>query len=139
MLTSTSKKNYAEALAEGRLKILFIGKKGHDYFKRRLKNVEFITDYKDLYNKANYDELAKASQYIIDAFTSDEVDQVEIYYGRFKNAATQFPEREQFLPVQKIDTDPSEKSKHIPDYIFEPDQAELLSRNGAVDIGDDLF
>ena len=46
-------------------------------------------------------------------------------YGRFKNAAMQFPEAEQFLPVRKLEVVKGEK-KAKADYIFEPDKSSLL-------------
>jgi F-type H+-transporting ATPase subunit gamma len=45
--------------------------------------------------------------------------------GRFKNAATTFPTVEQWLPVPKMDVPTGTKQKKA-DYIFEPDQQQLL-------------
>jgi F-type H+-transporting ATPase subunit gamma len=61
-------------------------------------------------------------------FKSDVTDQVEIFYGRFKNAGTQFPEMEQYLPVPKVEPVKSETVSRAmkPDFLFEPSQVELL-------------
>jgi F-type H+-transporting ATPase subunit gamma len=50
---------------------------------------------------------------------------VDIAYGRFKNAATQFAELEAFLPVPPLDAKDGGKSNA--DYIFEPDKGSLLT------------
>ena len=45
-------------------------------------------------------------------------------YGSFKNAATQIPASEAFLPVPKIESKGGKATKA--DYIFEPGKEELL-------------
>ena len=45
------------------------------------------------------------------------------FYGRFKNAATQFAETVQYLPVPKIETGTTRRV----DYIFEPEKDILLN------------
>ena len=51
-------------------------------------------------------------------------DEVILVYNRFKNAATQIVETETFLPVdQSFDG----KSLKSPDYIFEPNQFEIVN------------
>ncbi len=58
------------------------------------------------------------------AFVNKEYDHVEVAYGRFKNAAMQFAESEQFLPVAKVSQDTSASMRA--DYIFEPEKNALL-------------
>jgi len=49
-----------------------------------------------------------------------------VAYGRVKNAATQFAEADQFLPVAKLEN--SEEDGDLKaDYIFEPDMEGLLA------------
>lgn len=112
---------YAEVAAKGQLDILCIGKKGYDFFRKRYPNV--IGDYVDLFSDLRFDNVAKVSGHLMKAFEAKTYDSVIVAYGRFKNAATQFPEAEQFLPVQKLDVG---ESKQKADYIFEPSQEGLL-------------
>lgn len=123
------KDNYTDAAKSGNLKFLCIGKKGFEFFKRRFPNCTFYDQYQGLYANVDFASVSEVSNKIMEDFKSGTVDQVELYYGRFKNAGTQFPEREQYLPIEKIEvkstTDSKEKNIK-PDYIFEPEQGELL-------------
>ena len=81
--------------------------------------------YVEIFNDLSFDNVAQVSQMLMDGFENKEYDAVTVSYGRFKNAAMQFPETFQFLPVQKLETS-GEGSKHRADYIFEPDETSLL-------------
>jgi F-type H+-transporting ATPase subunit gamma len=63
---------------------------------------------------------------LMDEFSSGKYDAIDIVYGRFKNAATQFPTVEQWLPVPKMEVPAGSKATRKADYIFEPDQQQLL-------------
>jgi F-type H+-transporting ATPase subunit gamma len=115
---------YEEVRKEGKLTILCIGKKGYDVLRRRYPNCTFIRDYVELFNDLSYDNVARVSKRLMDSFASAEYDVVDVAYGRFKNAATQYPESEQWLPVPKME--PSGDKKTTADYIFEPDMESLL-------------
>jgi F-type H+-transporting ATPase subunit gamma len=117
--------NYSDALESGNLSFLCIGKKGYEYFKRRFPKAHFITDYSQLYSHHSLEAITALADRLMNDFKAGTFDQMELYYGRFKNAATQFPEREQYLPVEQQET--SEKTSGMKaDYIFEPNQQELL-------------
>jgi F-type H+-transporting ATPase subunit gamma len=116
---------YEGVRKEGNLTILCIGKKGFDYFRKRYYDCPIVKDYVELFNDLSYDNVAQVSQRLMDAFAAGTYDVVEVSYGRFKNAATQFPETEQWLPVPKTAAAAGEK-KIKADYIFEPDMQSLL-------------
>ena len=106
------------------VKVLCIGKKGFDYFKRRLPADQIIDDHVEIFSDLSFDNIAQVATALMDAFEAKEYDAIEVAYGRFKNAAMQFSESEQFLPVQKLEEEPG--SKRRADYIFEPDKESLL-------------
>lgn len=116
---------YPTLLSAGKITILPVGKKGADFFRKRYSQLPMISDYIELFSNLQSDNVAAVSQLLMDAFMSRQFDAVEISYGRFRNAAMQFPETEQFLPVAKIESDET-SSKKKADYIFEPDQHSLL-------------
>ncbi len=116
---------YSKQLGEGKLTLLFIGKKGFEWFRRRYRDVEFITNHIPVYDNPAYENVALVSSKLMAEFTSGKYDAVELVYGRFKNAATTFPTTEQWLPVPKMEVPAGEKQKKA-DYIFEPDQQQLL-------------
>jgi F-type H+-transporting ATPase subunit gamma len=122
---ATINEKYPTQLAAGKVTILPIGKRGADFFKKRYPNLPMITEYTEIFSNLTSDNVARASQQMMDAFVAKKYDAVEISYGRFRNAAMQFPETEQFLPVAKIAVE-GDAPKKKADYIFEPDQASLL-------------
>ncbi|MBK8968751.1 MAG: ATP synthase F1 subunit gamma [Saprospiraceae bacterium] len=115
---------YAQQRAEGRVSVMFIGKKGNDYFRRRFKDMALITEHINLFANLEYELTSEVAQTLMDAFSSGKYDAIDIVYGRFKNAAMQFPTVEQWLPVAKLES--TNTSKMRADYIFEPDKQELL-------------
>lgn len=116
---------YDKQRREGKLTILFIGKKGFEWFRRRYRDVEFITDHIPVYDNPAYENVSTVSGKLMTEFASGKYDAVDVVYGRFKNAATTFPTTEQWLPVPKMETSSGAKQKKA-DYIFEPDQQLLL-------------
>lgn len=120
---------YSEVRAKGGLTILCVGKKGFDFFRKRYTDCTIISDYVALFDDLGFENVAQVSQFAMDGFNNGDYDVVEASYGRFKNAALQFPECIQFLPVTKIEkeTPKGEKTKsHRADYLFEPSKEELL-------------
>jgi F-type H+-transporting ATPase subunit gamma len=115
---------YAQQRRDGKVTVLFIGKKGYDFFRRRFRDLNYITDYIGLYDQMGYENVSEVSQKLMDEFSSGKYDSIDIIYGRFKNAGTQFPTAERWLPVPKMKTDGISKKKA--DYIFEPNQQQLL-------------
>ncbi|MCC6460633.1 MAG: ATP synthase F1 subunit gamma [Saprospiraceae bacterium] len=117
---------YAEQRRNGNVTMLFIGKKGYDYFRRRYRDVQLNTDHIHLFDNLEYEQSSPVARLLMDEFVSGKYDSIDIVYGRFKNAATQFPTVEQWLPVPKMKAAPGAASKLRADYIFEPDQQQLL-------------
>ncbi len=123
---ATINTKYAKQRDNGKLTIICIGKKGYDFFRRRYSNVNIVSDYVELFNDLSFDNVQKVAQVIMDNFEAKKYDHVSVAYGRFKNAAMQFPETAQFLPVPKLEVSKNESKKKKADYIFEPEQASLL-------------
>lgn len=119
--------HYSAQAKSGELQFLCIGKKGFEFARRRFSNCRIMDEYVPLYASGSFDRIAELADYVMAEFKAEKFDQIELYYGRFKNAGTQFPEREQFLPVEKIVVGLENKPKTMrSDYIFEPVQEELL-------------
>lgn len=109
--------------------MLFIGKKGYDFFRRRVTDVQFNTEHIGMYETATYEDVDVLGQQLMEAFSSGKYDAIDIVYGRFKNAGTQFPTVQAWLPVPKMETPAGEADKkQRADYIFEPGQQELLEQ-----------
>ena len=118
----------SEVRAAGKLSLFFVGKKGFDYFRKRYTDINLNKEHLNLFADLQFENVAVLAQEMIEKFEAAEFDKVFVTYGRFKNAALQFAEKVQFLPVEKIETVKDAKSgkETNADYIFEPSKEELL-------------
>jgi F-type H+-transporting ATPase subunit gamma len=117
---------YGRQRRDGNVKVLFVGKKGYDYFRRRFRDLGFITDYIPEYDNPSYENISAIARVLMGEFSKGQHDAIEIVYGRFRNAATQIPTAEQWLPVPKMEAPAGAAKTKKADYIFEPDQQKLL-------------
>jgi F-type H+-transporting ATPase subunit gamma len=117
-----TEEKYAAQFKKGNVTVLPIGKKALDFFSKRKFNV--IPDYALMLSNISFDEASKTGQFIMDAFKAGRFDKVEVVYNEFKNVATQILRTEQFLPVAQAKT---EKNAAEVDYIFQPNQEEILT------------
>jgi len=100
--------------------ILSIGKKSSEDFTKNGFNV--LSTHDELYSDLTFDNTSEIAQTIMDAFTNTEYDKVVVIYNQFKNAATQIVMNEQFLPIES----PENSESTIGDYIFEPNQKDIV-------------
>ncbi|MDZ4715554.1 MAG: ATP synthase F1 subunit gamma [Cytophagales bacterium] len=112
---------YAAQQARGNVSILPIGKRALDYFSKR--NFRVHNQFAGLFHGLSFDGAAEAGSFMIQGFRNGEFDRIEIVYNQFKNIATQILMVEQFLPVLPLPTE----SKQEVDYIFQPNQEEILA------------
>ena len=112
---------YKEQYAAKNVEIISIGKKIRDLL--RIKKVDVQTSHDELLDNINFESVTELSNVLIDKFLKKEYDKILLIYNRFKNAATQELEIEQFLPLVPENTDEEQAEK---DYIFEPNKQELL-------------
>lgn len=115
---------YAQIRAKGNLTILCVGKKGYDFLRKRYPDVHFIADFVTAFDNLSAENISRVSGTLMKGFEERAFDHVTVAYGRFKNAATQYPETEQFLPVAKLQVEGDSKQRAW--YIFEPDAESLL-------------
>lgn len=101
------------------VKVLTIGKKGHDLLK---KTQEVHANHAELWDDFNFANSADIAKEIMEAFANNEYDEVRVIYNQFKNAATQIIKNEQFLPISIEGTTDVAQA----DYIFEPNKEQIL-------------
>jgi F-type H+-transporting ATPase subunit gamma len=118
----TINQKYASQLANGKVKILPIGKKGYEHFGKNGFNL--VDNFWDIFTGLSFEKVQEAAQYATKAFEAREVDAVEIIYSEFKNAASQVYVAETFLPVPKVQ---NEASAGKADFIFEPGKDVLVA------------
>ncbi len=103
------------------VKLICVGRKGHDFFRRTRTDV--IGSFSRLGDYPSYDDLRPISRLVIDAYTSGEIDSMTIIYPRFINTVFQRPEQQGLLPS----TPPEDADVRAVDYIYEPDAASVLA------------
>lgn len=107
--------------------IICIGKKGAEYFTRNYSKGGFTInrEYQELFSDLSFDNTKQVPELIMNRFSAERYDSVHVAYARFKNAAVQFAEAKQFLPV--VDDTKAEGPTTNADYIFEPSKEVLLA------------
>jgi len=111
-----------ELNSNSELTILSIGKKSSEFFKKNKYNVHSTHD--DVFQDVSYEEVSKIAGLILNDFANEKFDKVILVYNQFKNAATQIVMQEDFLPLNKTQ---SENSPEPVDYIYEPGKDEILN------------
>ena len=99
--------------------IICIGKKSHDYFKRRDFNI--IKSYRDFWNTLNVSDALSIGDMIVEKYLSGEVDSVEVIYNEFVNVASQKIICKSFLPISY---DVSEKDSC--ELLYEPSKENVV-------------
>ncbi|MAN49931.1 MAG: ATP synthase F1 subunit gamma [Flavobacteriales bacterium] len=114
-------KNISEnKYSKSKISLLTIGKKGSEFFARNNYNV--ISSHDELYDELTFENSSKIAESIINSFLNKKFDKVILVYNQFKNAATQIIVSEQFLPIK-----PQQTTNAVKNYIFEPNQEEIVS------------
>ena len=114
-------KNISEnKYSKSKISLLTIGKKGSEFFARNNFNV--ISSHDELYDELTFENSSKIAESIINSFLNKKFDKVILVYNQFKNAATQIIVSEQFLPIK-----PQQTTNAVKNYIFEPNQEEIVS------------
>jgi F-type H+-transporting ATPase subunit gamma len=113
---------YYEQFKNGNLKLLTIGKKGFDYFRKQ--SINMLPEQNNLLHNLTFDNVDLVAEQVMSSFASKEFDKVELIYNQFKNAAVQNLTAEVFLPVETL---PAGEVKTTPaDYIYEPDKEDII-------------
>jgi F-type H+-transporting ATPase subunit gamma len=103
----------------GEIKLMTIGRKGHEFLKNRQKVVK---NYSNIFGNLNYQTAALLAQEVIQGYLAEEYDKVFILFNAFKSVMSQEITLQQLLPVA-----PPAQAEEVPtQYIYEPSQGALL-------------
>ncbi len=108
--------------------VLPIGKKAMDAFRRTeyfISGQDLPHNLNELFDGLSFAKAAPAAEKIMEAFANKQFDKVIIVYNQFKNAAVQFVQAEQLLPLVPATVDPNAKATTT-DYIYEPGKEEIV-------------
>jgi F-type H+-transporting ATPase subunit gamma len=117
-----NREDFREQAAAGELKVLCVGKKASDFYAKQ--RGLFQKHFNELYDQPDFEHAAPVADEIMKGFAEGLFDRVILVYNRFKNAAVQYVQVENMLPVSPPEQ--GEAKKHSTDYIFEPDREEIL-------------
>ena len=118
-ITKEVVKTIEEKYANNSVDIFAIGKKGTSLAKQH----KVIDTRNDIFDDLSFDNVAVIAQKLMDLFVDGSYDKIELVYNQFKNAATQIPQVEQFLPIKPIEGGEAITNS---DYIFEPSKEEIV-------------
>ena len=113
---NTVQKNYSNVKVD----VFAIGKKGADVLSKKFT---IIQKRNDIYDDLTFDNVAAIAEELMTLYTDGAYDKIELVYNQFKNAATQIPQVEQFLPIKPIEGGEAIANS---DYIFEPSKEEIV-------------
>ena len=103
--------------------VMPMGKKALDFFKKR--NFNIIADFSQVFSDVSFNNVKLAAEFVMKAYENGTYDQVVMVYNEFKNVATQFVQVEQFLPIQKAESQAGSTSSET-DYIVEPSKEFII-------------
>ena len=110
-----------EKYSTAEVDLFSIGKKGADVLS---KNFNIAATNNDVFDALTFDNVATVAEELMKLYVAGTYDKIEIVYNQFKNAATQIPQVEQFLPIKPIEQEDATAVNS--DYIFEPSKIEIV-------------
>lgn len=114
---ATIQEKYSNASVD----LFTIGKKGTDVLS---KTQTVIATRNELFDDLTFDNVAAVAEELMEMYTGGAYDKIEVVYNQFKNAATQIPQVEQFLPIKPIEV--GDANAVNSDYIFDPSKEEIV-------------
>jgi len=109
------------------LDLLLIGRKGHDYLKRR-PGMNIFKVYENFLGtgQVSYAPASLIGKELVDLFGSEQYDAVFLAFNAFRSAISQEPLIKQLLPVVPA-VEESNSGEYLADYLYEPNATEVLS------------
>lgn len=101
------------------VEILTLGKKANDVLSKTYTVAE---NNNAIFEDLKYDNVAAIAENLMQWFLDGKYDEISIVYNQFVNAATQNVITEQFLPIEKFETE----EEVILEYIFEPGKEQIV-------------
>ena len=112
------------------VKIVTIGRKGRDYFRRR--NAPVLEVLTGVWDKLDLEQARTVARKVLTPFVQGEVDSVYVVYNEFKSAMSQKVVAEPLIPLQQTVAAPAAENAEThewssnPEFLFEPNRKALL-------------
>jgi F-type H+-transporting ATPase subunit gamma len=112
---------YLEEHRRLKVSLLAVGRKGRDAFRRR--PVTMAGERINLFRKLEFTDARDIAREIIELYTRQSVDAVDVLYNEFKSIMTQRVRIERFLPIAPITP---QEGETLVDYIYEQPPGEIF-------------
>ncbi|MEA3316966.1 MAG: ATP synthase F1 subunit gamma, partial [Bacteroidota bacterium] len=116
---------FSEQAENGNLQIYSFGKHGSEYFENNADKYNIIAYENDLFENLSFENAMPFIEDIMQKFVNKDFDKILIVYNRFKNAAVQILNTQEFLPI-KIDSSKEDNDNSESNYIFEPSKENIV-------------
>lgn len=104
------------------VKLILVGKKAVEFF--RGKKWPILREIPKWGGKITFPEIKKLAKNTVSRFLVREYDEVWLVYSHYINTMTREIKVEKFLNIENLE----ENGKHLPNYIYEPNSAEIYSQ-----------
>jgi F-type H+-transporting ATPase subunit gamma len=111
-------------------RLICMGKKGRDFFRRRKHNI--AGDYVGVVGaRFGFNVAINAGRILIDDFLEGQADEVHMIFSEFVSMARQTPTVQQLLPIPSVEkaeeAGEKEDTGYVPEHICEPSVEELMA------------
>jgi F-type H+-transporting ATPase subunit gamma len=113
--------NYIREKGSDKVLLVTVGRKGRDHFRRR--PVKIVAEYVNIFRQLEFSHAKDLAAKIIDLYTSEQVDAVDLVYNEFKSTMVQNVKLERYLPIEPR---AAAAGEYYADYIYEEPPAEIL-------------
>lgn len=105
------------------IRIFAVGRKGRDFFRRRLGGVH--KEYLNVLGTLSYAHAERIARDLVEGFLAGEHDEVVVAFNEFRSAISQRPTFETLFPLP-LEAEPGEGAADI-DYLYEPSRGAILA------------
>ncbi len=102
------------------ISVIGLGKKAAEIIKKR--GIHVVSVNTSIFDDLSFENTSEIAKHIMAEFRNGTYDKIELIYNQFKNAAVQYVQQEEFLPVREVKTEGAATG----DYIYEPSKEEIL-------------
>lgn len=119
---------YGEKYQEGKVKLICVGRKAHDFFMKR--DYELIGKHLGVFQHLQFSTAQQIVTEIVDGYLNFDYDKVELIYNEFKSIMQQKVVVEEFLPLPIEERVRAEDihQEHFIEYLYEPSERELMEK-----------
>ena len=114
-----------KARGGGEVKLIPVGRKGRDYFRRK---AELENEYVDVFGKFTMDLAREIAGGVIDSFLAGGCDELYLINNQFLNVSVQRPAMVRILPVPSLGSAAVKDHDRTVEYLYEPSAPALLDQ-----------